>query len=568
MPTVYNKVSFNDSVLMDISSDTVVPEALRVGYTAHAGNGMAIVGTYEGAEPSLQSKTATPSESVQTISPDLGYDGLSSVEVGAISSNYIGSGVRRISSNSGISINGATVTVTGQAYYTGNVSKTIPLQAKTITPSESTQTATPDSGYSGLSSVEVGAISGTYVGSEVARPSALTVNGKTITASAGYYANDVSASVSDSYIIPSGTITISSNGTIDVTDKAEAVVSVTPALQQKSATPTETAQTISPDSGYDGLSSVSVGAISSTYIGSDITRRDSTDLTASAQTVTVPAGYYEETATKSVATATKATPSITVSNSGLITASYTQSAGYVTAGTVDNTEQLTTKASATYTPSESIQTIAAGQYLTGAQTIGAISSTYVGSGIAHNDSSDLSANGATVTVPAGYYEDDASASVASGSASTPATTITVTPSITVSNSGLITASASGSRNITPSVEAGYVSSGTAGTVSVSGSDTLQLTTRSAQTLYPSTSDQTIASGAYLTGTQTIKAVRVSGLSAGSILSGTTVTVGDATDADRITSVTGTLEVVNYHTGSGVPASSLGSNGDIYIRVVS
>ena len=91
----------------------------------------------------------------------------------------------------------------------------------------------------------------------------------------------------------------------------------------------------------------------------------------------------------------------------------------------------------------------------------------------------------------------------SGSATTPATSITANPTISVSASGLITASVSGSQSVTPSVSAGYVASGTAGTVSVSGSNTQQLTTQSAQTITPTTTNQTIASGKYLTGVQTI-----------------------------------------------------------------
>lgn len=118
-------------------------------------------------------------------------------------------------------------------------------------------------------------------------------------------------------------------------------------------------------------------------------------------------------------------------------------------------------------------------------------------------SSDLTASGATVSVPSGYYASTASKAVTSGSAATPATSITATPTITVSTSGLITASVSASQSVTPTVSAGYVSSGTAGTVSVSGSDTEQLTVQAAQTITPSTSNQTIASGTYLTGTQTI-----------------------------------------------------------------
>lgn len=129
---------------------------------------------------------------------------------------------------------------------------------------------------------------------------------------------------------------------------------------------------------------------------------------------------------------------------------------------------------------------------------------YTGS-IVTKTSSDLNANGATVTAPAGYYSSAASKSVASGSATTPATTISVTPTISVNSStGLISVSVSDSQSVTPTVSAGYVSSGTAGTVSVSGSETEQLTTQAAQTITPTTSDTTIAAGQFLTGAQTIK----------------------------------------------------------------
>ena len=65
----------------------------------------------------------------------------------------------------------------------------------------------------------------------------------------------------------------------------------------------------------------------------------------------------------------QATPTISVSSSGLITASATQTAGKVAAGTKTATEQLTTQAATTYTPSTSNQTIAAGTYCSGVQTI-------------------------------------------------------------------------------------------------------------------------------------------------------------------------------------------------------
>lgn len=109
-----------------------------------------------------------------------------------------------------------------------------------------------------------------------------------------------------------------------------------------------------------------------------IATKTSSNLSASGATVTVPAGYYASQATKSVATATQATPSVSIDSAGKITATSTQTAGYVAAGTKTGTKQLTTQAAKTVTPSTSSQTaVASGVYTTGAVTVGAIPSTYV-----------------------------------------------------------------------------------------------------------------------------------------------------------------------------------------------
>lgn len=122
------------------------------------------------------------------------------------------------------------------------------------------------------------------------------------------------------------------------------------------------------------------------YTGS-IPSKTSGDLTASGDTVTVPAGHYASQATKAVAagsatapasitgtSATVSTGSNTLTLSKTVSVTPTVSAGYVAAGTAGNasvslTTSVTTKAAATITPGTSNQTIASGTYLTGAQTI-------------------------------------------------------------------------------------------------------------------------------------------------------------------------------------------------------
>jgi len=116
-------------------------------------------------------------------------------------------------------------------------------------------------------------------------------------------------------------------------------------------------------------------------VDGEIVSRTASDLTASGATVTVPAGHYAAQATKSVTTATQATPSITVSASGLITAKATQSAGYVSYGTKQATKQLTTQAGSTVTPTAAEQTVVeAGTYVTGDIKVAAVESGSTGGG--------------------------------------------------------------------------------------------------------------------------------------------------------------------------------------------
>jgi len=130
-------------------------------------------------------------------------------------------------------------------------------------------------------------------------------------------------------------------------------------------------------------------------------------------------------------------------------------------------------------------------------------------------SSDLTASGATVTAPAGYYASNATKSVTSGSATAPATISGTSASV---STGTNTLTLSKTVSVTPTVTAGYVSSATAGNSSVSL--TASVTTKGAATITPGTSNQTISSGTYLTGTQTIEGD--ADLIAANIVSGKTI----------------------------------------------
>ena len=122
-------------------------------------------------------------------------------------------------------------------------------QAKTVTPSESQQTVSPDS-------VTVNAISKTHVGSGVTKKSAATYTPGTSnqTIGANQYLSGAQTIKGDSNLVAgnirSGVSIFGVTGTV--------VAASSPRLQTKTVTPRTSSQTVKPDSGYDGLSQVTV----------------------------------------------------------------------------------------------------------------------------------------------------------------------------------------------------------------------------------------------------------------------------------------------------------------------
>lgn len=260
------------------------------------------------------------------------------------------------------------------------------LQEKSVVPTKTEQSVLPDTNYDALSKVTVAAIPDEYQNiSEVTASAEDVIQGKKIVNSTGV----VSGTMSDNGTVSKVLDTTTKSYTIPSGKHSGAgVVSIT--TQEKSVTPSTSAQEIVPDTGKV-LSKVTVAAVTSSGIdtsdatatsddilsgktayvdGAKITgnipTQTASSLTAKTNTVTVPAGYYATQISKSISTGTVNDLTFNVSASGLVTATVSTSAGYVTNVSKQNTYQLPTQAAKIVTPSTTQQTaVASGKYTTG-----------------------------------------------------------------------------------------------------------------------------------------------------------------------------------------------------------
>lgn len=323
---------------------------IAAGY--HDGSGV-VAGVAGGGNYSLQEKSVTPTKKQQAITADSGYYGLSGVTVAAIPEAYqdvsattaaagnvlagkvfiladgtvtTGTMVNNGAVNKTLDTSTVKYTVTA-GYHSGTGTVSITLEEKSVTPTKSEQVITPTTGKV-LSKVTVAAIPDAYQ----------DVTAVTATAA---QVLDGSVFVDADGEVVEGTMT--NNGAVSQTLNASTTSYTVPAgyhdgkgkvsitTETKSATPTKSAQTISPTSGKV-LSSVSVAAIPAAY-------QDVTGVTAAAADV-LDGKYIVDAKGAKLEGSMPNNGNVDGSIDGLTATSLTIPAGYTTGGTVSLTDDI------------------------------------------------------------------------------------------------------------------------------------------------------------------------------------------------------------------------------------
>lgn len=323
----------------------------------HNGSGT-VSGVAGGGNYSLQSKTATPTKKQQNVTPDSGYYGLSDVTVAPIPDAY--QDVTSVTATAGDVLTGkvyvladGTVT-TGTMPNNGAVSKTLDattitytipkgyhsgtgtvklvLETKSVTPTKASQDVVPTSGKV-LSKVTVAPIPDAYQ----------DVTG--VTTEAGHVLEgdvfvDAEGAEVEGSMPNKGAVT----ATLDTATKSFTIpagyhngsgkVSIT--TEEKSATPTTSAQNITPASGKV-LSKVTINAIPAKFGDASSMTGVASDVLSGKKVIS-----YDSTGAKAI-TLTGSMPNngnTSATIDGLTSTSATIPAGYTTGGTVSLTGDI------------------------------------------------------------------------------------------------------------------------------------------------------------------------------------------------------------------------------------